>query len=543
MPTTPDPRRPARTAQVAGPGADRTQVVVRGPGQRPAGKSRSGAYVSCGFVAVAATLAYVSATSPEPWRSGMMALSGILPVVAIPFGLWVHRISDRMPWYPVIGGLVSLTMVNLLYFVEVGLGGATRLDLSLSAVFHITGYVGFLAGSVLVLLRHAPQDGGGVIDAAVLGIGTAAPIWEFLMLPRLAHAPMADRAAVLVQTLVLLGILGSLMRIARTTVRGRWSLGYLWFALCSTVVGIVSAVVTTDPVTGREHPYVVACWIVGYLSLGAAALHPSASDLTRPASLRSEVLSTARLIQLGVFLTLIPLVGAVPLLLRQPPDGLLLILGPLLMTPLVVTRIAQLVAQHGRDQRRLAHQASHDELTGLANRRRMLELLAGAVGAPAAADLAVLYIDLDHFKQVNDEFGHDAGDQVLRTAAERLTAILRDGAVAGRLGGDEFLVIAPGVGPGGIEPLRLRVERELRAPIRWEGRLLPVGASVGAAGTADAATATAADLTAAADADMYARKRAARCAPAAGALTVTGGREPVPASADAGGPYAERHRV
>lgn len=197
------------------------------------------------------------------------------------------------------------------------------------------------------------------------------------------------------------------------------------------------------------------------------------------------------------------------------------------LTDLQATRIA------------LQHRATHDGLTGLPNRARLAE----HADRHAGEAMAVLLLDLDGFKPVNDRLGHAAGDDLLRQVAERLGRSLRPGDLAGRLGGDEFLVIAPGVGPGGIEPLRLRVERELRAPIRWEGRLLPVGASVGAAGTADAATATAADLTAAADADMYARKRAARCAPAAGALTVTGGREPVPASADAGGPYAERHRV
>ena len=90
------------------------------------------------------------------------------------------------------------------------------------------------------------------------------------------------------------------------------------------------------------------------------------------------------------------------------------------------------------------HLATHDPLTGLANRGLLTERLQAALARAAATDLpfAVLYLDLDHFKTVNDELGHDVGDALLIAMAQRLSQVLRAGDTAARLGGDEFLVVA-----------------------------------------------------------------------------------------------------
>lgn len=141
------------------------------------------------------------------------------------------------------------------------------------------------------------------------------------------------------------------------------------------------------------------------------------------------------------------------------------------------------VTERNRAEARIHYLAHHDPLTGLANRtlfsQRLRETIARAAeGVPAA----LLCIDLDHFKQVNDQHGHPTGDALLCAAAERLGASLRAGDLAARLGGDEFAVLQIGAAqPSGAEILGARLVEQLGAPYEIDGRLFSVRASVGSA--------------------------------------------------------------
>ena len=128
-------------------------------------------------------------------------------------------------------------------------------------------------------------------------------------------------------------------------------------------------------------------------------------------------------------------------------------------------------------EQRLARLALGDALTGLANRAAMLQHLEDLV--ESRAPLALLFLDLDRFKVVNDSLGHSAGDELLRTVAGRLAGTCRDGDVVARLGGDEFVVVAAGLSEEGAVQLADRVQRVLAAPVRVAGHELVVSASVG----------------------------------------------------------------
>jgi diguanylate cyclase (GGDEF)-like protein len=135
-----------------------------------------------------------------------------------------------------------------------------------------------------------------------------------------------------------------------------------------------------------------------------------------------------------------------------------------------------------RTRAELYQQATHDSLTGLHNRRAILELLAAQLEAPArhAAGLAVGLIDADHFKRINDTFGHQAGDAALLTIAQRLQSQLRDGDRVGRYGGEELLVMLPNISrKAAIERMATLQSVVSAKPHRWGTRHFTVTLSIG----------------------------------------------------------------
>lgn len=168
-----------------------------------------------------------------------------------------------------------------------------------------------------------------------------------------------------------------------------------------------------------------------------------------------------------------------------------------------------------RDEQTAQHLARHDALTGLANRRALEQALeqglVAAPGKPGPGLLAVCFMDLDGFKLVNDEHGHDAGDEVLRVVAARLKAHARASDCVARQGGDEFVVLLAGLASAqDAVDIMQRCLVAITQPIRLQqGATVQVGASMGIALNAEA-DASGARLLQWADEAMYAAKRAGK---------------------------------
>jgi diguanylate cyclase (GGDEF)-like protein len=200
---------------------------------------------------------------------------------------------------------------------------------------------------------------------------------------------------------------------------------------------------------------------------------------------------------------LIVSVTAGPDRLRPTPDLLNRLSG--------VTAQATTALQNGLLVDQMTYQAEHDQLTGLVNRARFQRELRAAVDVARASEhlVAVFYLDLDGFKEVNDALGHDIGDQLLALVAERLASRTRSTDTVGRLGGDEFAVVAQALTAlGELDPLGARLAEVFSNPFIVGPHEIRVAASIGRAVfplDADAAE----DLLRRADVSMFEAKRAA----------------------------------
>jgi diguanylate cyclase (GGDEF)-like protein/PAS domain S-box-containing protein len=170
-------------------------------------------------------------------------------------------------------------------------------------------------------------------------------------------------------------------------------------------------------------------------------------------------------------------------------------------------------------EERLSHDALHDPLTGLPNRACFLNRLRVAMDAakadPAGHRVAVLFMDLDRFKVINDSLGHAAGDALLRTMAERLTACTADpigtAATVARLGGDEFTVLVDGFAdPAYPERLASRLLKDIGRPVTFDGREIHTTSSIGLVQLSPGDHHAPEDLLRDADAAMYRAKGAGK---------------------------------
>jgi len=196
----------------------------------------------------------------------------------------------------------------------------------------------------------------------------------------------------------------------------------------------------------------------------------------------------------------------------QPYDegdlGLMGTLANLASAALERGRLQQRMRELDDVRKQLRHEVDHDPLTALANRRHLLQRLQAALEDRRGPQRpAVLYLDLDRFKEVNDRIGHHAGDALLIAVADRLREVLRDEDTAARLGGDEFAIVLPGVADvQEAVVVATRILDGLERPVLLDGLALRPRASIGIALALDQEQPD--DLMRRADAAMYVAKQA-----------------------------------
>jgi diguanylate cyclase (GGDEF)-like protein len=459
-------------------------------------------YAGLAGVSVAAALAYVVA-DPQV-RPVIYSLATAVPVSAFLAALVARHLTDRVPWATATVGLVLLAGAMVVWPDWITGHSFGRAEVPPATLVIATAHLMFFLGAGGALRRHARSDPGGIVDAALFGICSAGPIWAWGIAPNLAEGSTPlGQMLVLCDIMVMAGVLGCLVRIGLTARKASAPIGLFVLTCLLTLAADVVAVLTVH----GSAIWTVELMMPAYLCMAAAAVHPAAPFITIPVSLGKEGTGEPPLLWTGAALCANPLIASVQALRGEmSAAGLLLPIGSLLVVPLVMLRLRQLSAQRARAERTLAHHAHHDELTGLHNRRHITAEIDQALAAlrdGTLDEITVLLCDLDGFKPINDRFGHQAGDAVLKTVAARLTAGAGPADTVGRIGGDEFLILRRGTCADGFAG---QVAKLLRQPIQLGGTTVEVGVSIGAAQARRGADIDRDTLIGLADTEMYAVK-------------------------------------
>jgi diguanylate cyclase (GGDEF)-like protein len=213
--------------------------------------------------------------------------------------------------------------------------------------------------------------------------------------------------------------------------------------------------------------------------LAAAVVHRDAAKIAEPVRTATQRLHPARVVFLGIALVVLPTVTGLHSF-GTLVSRVSLFVSIALLTAFVLVRFVLVVREQERIKSALAHQAEHDQLTGLANRVALRAALELAMYRASGFGPVIFYLDLNGFKQINDRCGHAAGDLVLVEFGRRLTATIRPTDMAARPGGDEFVVLSAEIDDAAAA---WRLADRLRAlaeePVRCNGVDLHFGVSVG----------------------------------------------------------------
>ncbi|WP_435769102.1 bifunctional diguanylate cyclase/phosphodiesterase [Nocardioides sp. SYSU DS0651] len=356
----------------------------------------------------------------------------------------------------------------------------------------------------LVRSRQRGSDRSAYLDASILATALTAAGTLFFVSPAAAsggHTMLEETVAAAYPAGDLL-VLALVVRLLTTGMVRNVSLWALIGGLAAMLVadlGYVSGVLAETAYAGWVDPVYVA----SYVLVGYAAVHPSATALTEPATRTSGHIGTGRVVWLGVALVLTPISGFVAAHLDGTVHrgSLTLLIGGCLTALFVVLRIADLLQQLQQKAVQLAALARKDGLTGVANRRTWDHELsrACAFARDHETPLTAAVLDMDHFKRFNDAHGHAMGDLVLKETTAAWAQIVEGRGFLARYGGEEFTVLLPGLAVAEAEALLDRMRRAVS-----HGQTCSIGMASWHDGDDPAA------LVARADQALYQAKRSGR---------------------------------
>lgn len=405
----------------------------------------------------------------------------------------LHRLHARKLWLTTIA--LGLSTAGLSHITERVSGIYPGNYFGLVEIGYGIGYPITLLGCFGLARQRSRDRWTGIsatLEAVAVGCGFGMLAWQLVIQPHL-HGDVSEVAVGVGYPAADLAITVMITRLALAGPANRaahWlvaMMGVLTLADLAYLGGASAAVVSPG-------------WIFTYVAFAIATWQTDLPELTRAARIRAD--GPARLWTLAPAVAAMPITMAASVLIDRPITWPVAFLGVLCAAALVA-RLTTLLLDHRHVSGELLRLAQRDPLTGLANRRHLHERLGDA--ALRGRGFSVLhFVDLDRFKEVNDRYGHMAGDAVLQVCAERLLRVIRPGDLVCRYAGDEFVIACADVDDGSAETIAERIARVLTAPIEFGGTEVSVGASIGT--VAIDGTRSIDDLLDEADRAMYATK-------------------------------------
>jgi diguanylate cyclase (GGDEF)-like protein len=384
------------------------------------------------------------------WQTGTNAAIGLGSVAGLVVGVKLHRPRRAGLWWMLAAGLCCIAAGDLAYALyERVLHGEAPFP-SLADALYLAGCP--LIGVSMVLLvrtRTAGRDRVSWIDATIVACGFGLLSWTFLMAPTASSNDLTwfGRVVALAYPVWDVLFLALLVRLlaglgARLpALRLLAGAAALWLVY-DTIYALVLQYGTYD-----QGLLIDVLWLLGFVLFGATGLHPSMAELTQPVTQPNTRLTRRRLTLLTTASLIAPvLLLAQTLLASGRVDGVAIAAASMLLFLLVVLRIVGLVRQVEEQATQLAAAARHDGLTGIPNRRTWDGELPVAMDRARrdGVPLSVAILDLDRFKRFNDQYGHQAGDRLLKDATTAWSTSLRTTDLLCRYGGEEFGVLLPG---------------------------------------------------------------------------------------------------
>ncbi|MFL6116140.1 MAG: putative bifunctional diguanylate cyclase/phosphodiesterase [Catenulispora sp.] len=454
------------------------------------------------------------------WHLLTWTVIGLGGAAAVLAGVRRYRPSRPAAWHLVAAALVTLIGGDTTYNLLTDVFGQVEPFPSAADAVYLTTYPLAAGGLLIMVRRRSPlRDRAALIDAMIITTAMALLLWVYIITPTVAEKDQTWLANAVSIAYPLGDVL--LLAVAARLATAGGLRGPAVRLLLLGVLGLTSSDIAYALVRlyGTWHVGSPADlgWVVFYVSWGAAALSPSMTALTEPAAAARRAPSW-RVLPLAVAALVAPTVLMIDSLQRDLRDGPVIAAGSALMFLLVLLRLF-LASQETRELdnrahsralvRELKHRAYRDPLTGLGNRLRFQERAERALARArdCGGVAAMLLIDLDNFKEVNDTQGHRAGDELLVAAGQRIAGAVRPGDLPVRLGGDEFAVLlSDGASEAAAVALAQRLIRVLAEPFRLAGGPAPVRASIGVATSPGGVGGTEEVLFRNADLALYAAK-------------------------------------
>jgi len=442
-------------------------------------------------------------------RVTLYCLVSVSSAAALLIGCWrgLPRGKPRVPWLFLGFSQVIYAVADIFFYVSHNVLGQTTFP-AVADAFYLLHYPLVVVGLILLIRRRTPgHDLASVLDAATLAVAVGMLSWLYLI------GPQARAGSLSLVTVV--SVAYPVMDLAMFAVALRLILGpghrpssFMLLAVNLLAIFTADTVYVMQQLSGTYATgnFLDAIWLGGNLALGAAALHPTVGRVEERADSADVQLTPSRLAVLAGAALIAPSTLALQYSLGTQRDILVVAAACAALFMLTIGRLAGLVA----DQRRLA---ITDVLTGLRTRRFFGAQLPVEITKARRSDaaLAVLIVDIDHFKSINDRYGHPAGDQVLIEVARRLRESVRPSDVLARYGGEEFALVVPSVSSEELAAVGERLRNQVAssqiqvATDVW----LHVTVSIGTA-SLPINGGTPADLIATADRALYAAKAQGR---------------------------------